>query len=97
MGESKICIIHGPRHYSDECKVLGDFGAKYSKGKPTKDRRNNLVPRNKFKGQQENNAIVNIAVDESLLHETKKVSDMREATGIVESEYDENGLYQVEK
>ena len=26
-----ICIIHGPRHKSDECKVLGDFGSKYSK------------------------------------------------------------------
>ena len=27
-GEFKICIIHGPGHSSDECKVLGDFGAK---------------------------------------------------------------------
>ena len=35
-GKSKICLIHGPRHYSAEWKVLGDFGAKYDKGKPTK-------------------------------------------------------------
>ena len=32
------------------------------------------VPRNKLNRQQENNDIVNSAVDEILLHETKKVS-----------------------
>ena len=31
MGESKICLIHGPGHSSDECKVLGAFGSKYVK------------------------------------------------------------------
>ena len=35
--KSKICLIHGPGHYSDECKCLGDSGVKYSKGTPTKD------------------------------------------------------------
>ena len=25
------CLIHGPGHSSDEFKVLGDFGSKYSK------------------------------------------------------------------
>ena len=33
------CIIHGPGHSSDECKVLGDSGSKYAKGRPTKYRR----------------------------------------------------------
>ena len=31
------CLIHGPGHSSDECKVLGFFGTKYAKGEPTKD------------------------------------------------------------
>ena len=50
-GELKTCLIHGPRHSSDECKVLGYFGANYAKFKPTKDRRNHPVPRNKFNEQ----------------------------------------------
>ena len=29
-------LIHGPGHSSDECMVLGDFGSKYSKIRPTK-------------------------------------------------------------
>ena len=31
-------IIHGPGKFSDECKVLGDFGSKYSRIRTTKDR-----------------------------------------------------------
>ena len=34
------CIIHVPGNSSDECKVLGEFGSKYSKIMPTKDRMN---------------------------------------------------------
>ena len=34
LGESKICLIHGPGHSYDECKVLGDFCVKHAKGKP---------------------------------------------------------------
>ena len=30
-------LIHGPRHSPDECKVLGEFGSKYAKNRPTKD------------------------------------------------------------
>ena len=94
--ESKTCLIHGPGHSHDKWKVLGDFGAKYAKGKPTKDHRNYPVPRKKFNRQQGNNAIVNNAVDEILLHETQKVSAMKEAPELFESDYDENELYQVE-
>ena len=36
----QTCIIHGPGHSSDECKVLGDFGYRYSKIRPTKDHSN---------------------------------------------------------
>ena len=57
------CLIHGPGHSSDQCKVLGDFGSKYAKSRPTKDRRKNPANRNIFNRQQENNAIFNHAVD----------------------------------
>ena len=30
MGNSKIYLIHGTVNYSEECKVLGDFGTKYA-------------------------------------------------------------------
>ena len=68
-GESKTCLIHGPRNSSDECKVLGDFGSKYVKSRPTKDHGNDPLPGNKFNRQQDNNDIVHNSVDEILLHE----------------------------
>ena len=52
LGESKICLINGPGHSYDECKVLGDFGAKYAKGKLTKDRGNHPVPMGKITGNR---------------------------------------------
>ena len=54
------------------------------------------VPRKKINRQQENNAIVKNAVDEILL--TKKVSATNhEAPEFLESDYDANDLYQVDK
>ena len=50
---------------------------------------------NKFNRQQENNVIFNSAVDEILLHETKKVSAAKEAPEVFEYYYDKNKLYQV--
>ena len=32
------CIVNGPVNSSDECKILGDYGYKYSKSSPTKER-----------------------------------------------------------
>ena len=46
-GKSKTCLIHGPGHSSEECKVLGDFGTKYVNIRPIKDRGSNPVPRKK--------------------------------------------------
>ena len=63
MGNSKTCLIHGPEHSPDECKVLGDFGSKYAKTIHNKDCGNNTVPRHKFSRYQDNNAIFNSAVD----------------------------------
>ena len=67
MGKSKpTCIIHAPVNSPDECKVLGDFGFKYTKSRPTKEYSNNTLARNKFTRQQEKNDNVNSAVNESL-------------------------------
>ena len=70
MGKSKTCLINGPRHSSDKCKVLGDFGAKYAKGNPTKDHGNHPIPREKLTGSWKKNAIINNVVGEILLNET---------------------------
>ena len=73
------CHFHGPCQSSDECKVFGDFGSKYSKRRHTKDCRHNPATRNKFNRQKENNAIVNNSVDEILLQENNKVVAEAEA------------------
>ena len=56
------CIIHGPENSSYECKVLGEFGSKYAKSRPTKDRRQYPANRKKLKIHQEKNDILNTAV-----------------------------------
>ena len=48
--KSRTCLIHGLRHSSDECKVLGDFSAKYTKSKPTKYHGNHPIPRKNLTG-----------------------------------------------
>ena len=47
-----ICLIHGPGNSSDECKVLGDFGSRYSKSRPTKDHRHDPSTKNKVNRQK---------------------------------------------
>ena len=90
------CLIHGPDHSSDECKVLGDFGYKYAKSGPTKDHGHNPVPGKKFNIQQDNSAIVNSTVDEILLHENQKVIAEKGAHENVESDFEESKLYQID-
>ena len=41
------CLINGPSHSSDESKVMGDFGSKYDKSRPTKDHGHNTANRKK--------------------------------------------------
>ena len=50
-----------------------------------------------FNRKQENNSIVNIVVDEILLHETQKESAAREALEVLDSNYDDNNLYHLER
>ena len=71
-GESKPYLIYGLGHLSDECKVLRDFGFKYVQSRHTKEPEHDSVPRNKFNKHQENNDIVNSAVDKILPHENEK-------------------------
>ena len=92
-GESKICLIHCPGHSSNECKVLGDLGAKYAKGDPTEDHDNYPVPRNKFNRRQDNNYILNSAVNKFILHKTQKLSAAKEAPEFLEYDFDDKKLY----
>ena len=59
------CLFHGPGNLSDECKVLGDFGSKYSKIRPTKDSGHKTTFKKNVR-KKENNSIVQHAVDEIL-------------------------------
>ena len=42
------CLIHVPVHLLCRFKVLGNFGSKYSKSIPTKDRRKETETKKKF-------------------------------------------------
>ena len=90
------CLIHNPGHSSYECKVLGDFGSKYAIIRPTKYHGHNTANRNKFNRQEDKNAIVKHTVYEILQRENNEVSDEEEAHGNVESELDDNDLYQID-
>ena len=51
--KSKLtCLISGPGHSSDECKVLSDFGSKYTKSRPNKERSPELTLKKKVGIQQ---------------------------------------------
>ena len=96
MDKSITCTVHVPGNFSDERKVLGDFGYKYVKSKTTKDLWNNLALRQIFNRHQDNNHIFNSAVDEILMHENEKLIAMKEAHKKFESIFDDNKLYQIE-
>ena len=67
----------------------------YAKSRPTKDHGNRNVPRKKISRKQENNAIVKNAVYEIIL--TKKSATNHEAPKFLDSDYDAEYLYEVEK
>ena len=90
------CLIHGPRHSAYECNILGDFGSKYAKSRPTKYHRKDPATGNKFNRHQQNNFIVNSEVDEILLQENQKLSAYKGAHENIEYDFDENELYQID-
>ena len=97
MDKSKICLVHCPGHTYDECKVLGNIGFKYVKGKPSNNFKNHHVTEKTFNRQQKNNTIINNVLGKILFHEIHKISAGREASKILDSDYDENYIYQVER
>ena len=95
-GKSKpTCLIHGSGNSSYECNILGDFDSKYVKSRPNKDHGHDNVPRKQFNRQQENNSIINSKGDEIILHKNQKVSAEKKAHENVESDFDDNQLYQI--
>ena len=64
-----------PRVFIRKYKVLGDFGSKYARSRPTKDRGQDPANRNKFNSQQESNDIVNNTVDKISPQKYETVSD----------------------
>ena len=65
------CLIHGPGHSSDECKVLDNFGTKYAKCRPFKESRVNPTTKKKYKKKQQVNSIVQQLVDYIILQKTE--------------------------
>ena len=66
------CLIYGHGNSSDECKLQTDFGTKYVKSRPFKERKQYPTSNKKFEKDQEVNAIFQHAVNEIILQETEK-------------------------
>ena len=92
-----ICLIRGPGNSLDECKVLGDFGTKYAKIRPTKYHRHKPAPKIIFGRYQQNNAIVEHAVDEIMLQDNKKLSLTDETHDNIDSEVGKDKMYELDK
>ena len=90
------CLTHSPGHSSDECKVLGDFGSKYSIIMHAEDRGHDPITKNKFNRQQQNNDIVNHALAYIILKDNNTLSAAAEAHENIDSKIDENDLYQID-
>ena len=89
-------LIHAPWNSSYECMVLRDFGSRYYKSRPTKDRGHDTATRKKFNIQKDNNAIVNHAADEIIPQENNKVSAEAEAHKNIEYEIYEKNPYHID-
>ena len=75
---------------------MRDFGSNYYKIRHTKDCGNEPVANNKFSRQQENSAIVQHAFDEIILQEKNKLSAEDESQENIDSEIDDNDLYDID-
>ena len=91
------CTNYGPGNYSDECTALGDFGSNYSKVRPTKYQRQETTIKKTYGRQQENNAIVQHAVDDIFLQDKDKLSVEDETHKNIDGEVDEDELYNLEQ
>ena len=84
-------LIHGPGNVSDKCKILINFGFNYAKSRPNKELRQDPANKKKVGIQQENNYIVQHAVDEIILQE-KNSKRKDETHENIDSEVDEYDL-----
>ena len=73
------------------------FGYKHSKRRPTKVFRQDTGTNNKFGRQQENNAIVQHAVYEIILHDNKNVGVKDETHDNINYEVGEDEMYEIDK
>ena len=90
-------MIHCLGKSSDECKVLGECGTKYSVSHPTKDQGKNPIHKKGSQKKQDIRNIINNIVDELHMVKSQKVSAVNhDAPEFLESAYDANDLYQVE-
>ena len=97
-GRSKLtCLIHGPGHLSDECKVLGEFGTKYAKYRTTKDHSQDYATMKRFGKQQDNNDIIQRVVDDIILQYNNKLSVKYETHDNTDEKVDEDELYELDK
>ena len=67
-------MIHCIGHSSDECKILGGFGTKYTAAQPTNNRGSNPIPKKVIRKIKINHSILDNIVDELHVVESKKVS-----------------------
>ena len=61
------CLIRGSVNSSYKRNVLGEFGTKYDKYRPTKEHRQDPATKKRFVTRQDNNDIVQHIVDEIIL------------------------------
>ena len=76
---------------------MGDFVNQYTKRRPTEYRKKEPETKKKFGIQQENNAIVQHAVDEIILQEKKILSVKYETHENIDYEFNEDELYRFDK
>ena len=90
------CIIHIPGHSSDEFKVFGAFGFKYSKIRLPQEQGQLTKKMNKSNINQDNNAMVQHAVDQIILKKNNKYIPEDEAHYNINYKFDEDNLYDIE-
>ena len=91
------CIINAPGNLLDECKILGKFGTKYAKIRPTKDFRQEPKTNKQFLIQKQNNDIVQHVVDENILKYKEKIIVKHKTHKNIDYEFDEYELYRLDK
>ena len=91
------CIIHGPGNALYECKVLGNFGSKYAKDRPTKYHRKENKTKKKFGRHQENTVIVQHEVDKIIAQEKETLRVKDETHENIDYEVDKEDMYELGK